>query len=709
MLALVMASSLLGFAADADWLVQPDGFKAQISGKSEIKIGNGLVERTFQTQPNLACVSLKNHGTGNEMLRAVKPEATISLDGKEYAVGGLAGQPNLAFLTPEWLRDMKSIPGSFAFKDYVVAEISARMDWSPWSNSFNKATIQGWPPSGKHLILRFENASLPGIRVSVNYEIYDGLPAFGKWITIENGTSKAVRLDRFEHALGLAEAESIVDDSDEWERPDVTAVSDYSFGGMSTRNSNKTIYWEPDPAFKTQVNYNLKTPCDLVIKQPTGPAIDLAPGEKFESFRSFLLIHDSSERERKGLGVRRLYRTLAPWVQENPIMMHLTSVDPAVVHSAIDQAAECGFEMIILSFGSGLNMEDDSPENIAKFKAFRQYANSKGLGFGGYSLLASRSIDKENDVVNPKPIFGNSPCLCSKWGQEYFRKVKHFIDATGFNLLEHDGSYPGDTCASTSHPGHRDFDDSQYRQYQAISEFYRWCRGRGVFLNVPDNYFLAGSNKTGMGYRETNWSLPREQQHIHARQNLYDGTWEKAPSMGWMFTPLVEYHGGGPEATIEPLKDHLDDYQMHLVNNFAFGVQSCYRGPRLYDSPETKAAVIRWVTWFKKNRQVLESDVIHVRRADGRNLDAILHVDPSLLKAFGLVFNPTNRELKDTFTFPVGYAGLVGKTDATVEGPLVKRKKTAGLVIGSKGATVSVSVPPKSFVWIEFESAGRVK
>jgi hypothetical protein len=30
-----------------------------------------------------------------------------------------------------------------------------------------------------------------------------------------------------------------------------------------------------------------------------------------------------------------------------------------------------------------------------------------------------------------------------------------------------------------------------------------------------------------MGYRETNWSLPRAQQHIHARQNLYDGTWDK--------------------------------------------------------------------------------------------------------------------------------------------------------------------------------------
>ncbi len=60
-----------------------------------------------------------------------------------------------------------------------------------------------------------------------------------------------------------------------------------------------------------------------------------------------------------------------------------------------------------------------------------------------------------------------------------------------------------------------------------------------------------------MGYRETNWSLPRKQQEIIERQNVYDGTWNKTPSMGWMFVPLVQYHGGGAAATIEPLKDHL--------------------------------------------------------------------------------------------------------------------------------------------------------
>ncbi|MEJ5172042.1 MAG: hypothetical protein WHU10_13730, partial [Fimbriimonadales bacterium] len=378
-----------------------------------------------------------------------------------------------------------------------------------------------------------------------------------------------------------------------------------------------------------------------------------------ESFRSFLILHDEWDRERQGLAVRRAYRTLAPWVTENPLMLHLTSTDETVARTAIDQAAECGFEMVIFSFGSGLNMEDDSPANIAKFRALADYAHSKGLEIGGYSLLASRSIDPENDCIHPdtgKPggaIFGNSPCLCSRWGEAYFAKLKRFLEETGFDLLEHDGSYPGDVCASTSHPGHEGLEDSQWRQYRRIADFYRWCRSRGIYLNVPDSYMLAGSNKTGMGYRETNWSLPRRQQHLHARQNLFDGTWLKTPSMGWMFTPLVEYHGGGAEATIEPLREHLSDYEGHLANNLGFGAQSCYRGPRLYDAPETREMVRKWVAWYKRHRRILEADVIHLRRADGRRLDFVLHADPQgEERGLLIVYNPTDRVLEETIRVP---------------------------------------------------------
>jgi hypothetical protein len=324
------------------------------------------------------------------------------------------------------------------------------------------------------------------------------------------------------------------------------------------------------------------------------------------------------------------------------------------------------------------------------------------LQLGGYSLLASRRIDDTNDVINPKTgkpggaIFGNSPCLGSQWGIDYFNHIQTFLEQTGFDLLEHDGSYPGDVCASTTHPGHHGLEDSQWTQFQRIAAFYGWCRERGIYLNVPDWYFLSGSNKAAMGYRESNWSLPRAQQHIHARQNLYDGTWEKSPSMGWMFVPLVEYQGGGAAATIEPLHAHLPDYAQHLANNLGFGAQACYRGPRLYDTDATKALVQKWVAFFKQHRAILESDIIHIRRADARDLDGILHVNPSLPeKGLLMLYNPTSTPLTRTLTVPLYYTGLTDKAQISEQ----DGKPRTYALDRAYAVRLKVTVKPNGLTW----------
>lgn len=659
-----------GLAAQAparDWLLGRPDARAVIrhdKQHNEITLSNGLLARTIRLAPNAATTAFDNLTTGETLLRAVAPEAEIEINGKHYAIGGLTGQPNLAYLRRDWVNALQADATAFQFERFETGKPVERMAWK----RSRRATNAIWPAAGIALTLWFAPPAgeLPGVKVAVHYELYDGAPLISKWITVHNNGNKLLRLNSFKsEILRVVETESQVDPSTEWQRPRLTVLTDFAFGGMSVASLHRAVFWTDDPAYKTQVNYELKTPCLLEVKPPLGPDIDIVAGTTFTGIRAFELLHDNDDRERQGLAIRKLYRMMAPWATENPLMMHLTSTDPQVVYPAMDQAAECGFEMVIISFGSRFNMEDVSPENIAKFRAFREYANKKGLELGGYSLLASRRISDEHDVINPKTgktggaIFGNSPCLESQWGQEYFAKIKTFISETGFNLLEHDGNYPGDVCASTAHPGHRGLNDSQWTQYQRITEFYRWCRARGIYLNVPDNYFLAGSNKVGMGYRETNWSLPREQQHIHARQNLFDGTWLKTPSMGWMFVPLVQYQGGGAAATIEPLREHLADYEQHLANNLGYGAQACYRGPRLYDSPETKAAVIKWVTWFKQYRDILESDVIHVRRADGRNLDAVLHVNPTLpTKGFAMIYNPADVPLQQEITLPLYYTGL---------------------------------------------------
>jgi hypothetical protein len=694
----------------ADWLIAPEGFKAGVyrtNAANEIALSNGLVRRTWRLRPNAATVGFDNLMTGASILRAVKPEAYVQLDWQaETAVGGLEGQPDGAYLDPQWLEQMRAEAKAFRCTGFRTGKTAERFAWkrTPFSG------IQPWPPPGASLTLRFEAGEQgpAGITILVHYEMFDGIPVLAKWLSIENHTGRRVRLNRFvNEVLAAVEYASTVGEG-EGNYPNILIESDYEFGGDIAANANHTAHWKADPSYTSQVNYELETPCLLEVYPPSGPEVDILPGESLETYRTFELVYDTTERERKGLEVRRMYRTLAPWVTENPLFFHVTRDRPAEVRRAIDQAADVGFEMVIISFGTHFDPTNINSDYVREIKELADYARSKGIVLGGYSLLASREVGAEDDVISPKTgttkgaIFGQSPCLGSRWGIEYFSKLRAFIEATGMGVLENDGSYPGDVCASTRHPGHRDLLDSQWAQWKTMAEFYRWCRARGVYLNVPDWYFLNGSNKTAMGYREDDWSLPRARQVIIGRQNIYDGTWAKTPSMGWMFVPLVQYHGGGAAATIEPLHEHLDVYGQILAQLLGAGVQAAYRGYQLYDTEETRAVVKKWVAFYKAHRAILESDIIHVRRADGRDLDAILHVNPRLEeKGLAMVYNPLAAEVKRTLALPLYYTGLTGHVSVREQGGEARQHE-----LNSRfEAEVSLTLPGRGLTWLSIEGA----
>ncbi len=928
-----------GAAGDVrpDWLLDGSPYKAAVQqrkGGNEVVLSNGLISRTFRLAPNAATVGFDNLITGQSIIRGVKPEALVTIDGVNYEVGGLKGQPNYAFLRPEWIDQLKANPNAMQFAGVKVGRPKERMAWNrvrhhapglEWppkgvylrmdykmpdpvvggSGSFAVASPLGratliaddfkkldgawkvhtstsherssfinegktgeiytpantavfaqrnlpantrlveveidagtdtsasWGPGialvwksrvikfylrpggnahdngiamfglfdGQHEIapaggtkkidlskpwtlrLRIEGdtvyaeakpegglwktyekialapgtgapksvrigktgktggtddfgepgemvrlrimrfaaygpvdekvlaekgvaAKATGIRVSVHYELYDGLPVLSKWITIHNNTDRTIKLNRFTcETLAAVEYGSAVEDRGVgFSPPNIHVETDYAFSGMTAANTARySVHWVSDPQYKSQVNWLRQNPCLLEVRPTIGPDASIAPADTFESFHAFVLPFDSYDRERNGLALRRMYRTIAPWITENPLMMHVRWSDWKSVKNAIDQCAEVGFEMVILTFGSGFNIENESEDYLAQMKKYSEYAASKGIEIGGYSLLASRRVGGGNDVVMPagqSPTFGNSPCIGSKWGQDYFRKLYQFYEKTGFMLLEHDGSYPGDVCISTDHPGHDGYDDSRWTQWKVISDFYKWCRGRGIYLNIPDYYYLAGSNKCGMGYREVNWSLPRAQQVIHTRQNIFDGAWQKTPSMGWMFVPLTQYQGGGAAATIEPLSEHLDHYQRMIASNLGAGVQACYRGPRLYDTDETKAMVKAQVDWFKAHREVLEGDLIHLRRADGRDIDYWLNVNPDgKEKGLLMVYNPLDHEVRKTINVPLYYTGLKGNAR-------IQQEDGAGKEYTLRrdySVDLEVAVPERGFTWFVIE------
>lgn len=694
--------------ASGDWLVTPVTQKAEVitEGKNII-LYNGLVKRVFRIEPNVVCIDYKNLSNGQQLLRAVKPEAKIVVNGKTYNIGGLMGQKENAYLLPEWVDKFTVGKDDFVAAGHSVSEIKPFVNWK--ANSW-AATQKG--PSGKVLTFRYkaQAEAVKGLEVTVNYEIYDGIPLIVKWVSVENKQSAELKLSRVvNEVLALVEEESaVVGKPEEMKKQHGMYVeTNYAFNNaMRYDISDQTTHWKIDSTYTSQVNYNFETPCLLEVYPEKAPGIDLQPNEVFKSVRTHELLMDSYDRQRRGLMIRKMYRTVAPWTTQNPIFMHLVSKNDQEVKSCIDQCAATGYEAVILSFGSHLNMEDSTAKNIARWKELADYAHSKKILLGGYSLFSSRRISDEDDVVDPKTgkpggaFFGHAPCFGSKWGLAYRNKIKYFFAKTGFDIWENDGPYPGDVCGSNVHPGHKGLDDSQWRQMEIQKELYRWLNERGVYINAPDWYFLDGTHKIAIGYREVNFSLSREQQRILNRQNIHDGTMEKTAAMSWGFVPLTRYQGGGPEAVLEPLSEHLTDYEQLMVQYYGAGVQACYRGPRLYDTETTRQLVSKTVAWYKQYRDILNADMIHLRRADGRDWDGFIHVDPQQKqKGFLMLYNPTKERITRTINVPLYYTGLTSSAMFKEKGATAQKYT----LNRNYEVSLTVTIDPESYTWFTVE------
>jgi hypothetical protein len=694
-----------------DWLVNPVAEKAGVyampNGK-DIVLYNGLVKRVFRMQPNAACTDYTNMVSGQQLLRSVKPEARVTINGKAYNIGGLHGQKENAYLLPEWVDALTTNDSDFVCTSVTVTAIPPHVNWQPTVWAGNTAQ-----PQGKMLNLLFHSnlPALKGLEVTVHYELYNGLPLIIKWVSIQNNSSTAFTINQLvNEILGLVEEESAVvgTPAEMKKQHGIYLETNYAFNNaMRYDISDQTTHWDTDSTYTSQVNYNYQTPCLLQVYPAKVTGAQLEPGGTYISVRTCELLMDSYDRERRGLAIRRMYRTIAPWTTANPIFMHLVSINDQQVKDAVDQCRATGYEALILSFGSHCNMEDTSAANVARWKTLAAYAHSKGIKIGGYSLFSSRRISDEDDVIDPvtgKPdaaaFFGNAPCLGSKWGLAYLATLKYFISTTGFDIFENDGPYPGDVCASVKHPGHKGLDDSQWQQMELQKGLYRWCSAHGVYVNAPDWYFLDGTNKIALGYREVNFSLSREQQMILNRQNIYDGLWEKTPSMSWGFVPLTKYQGGGPEAVLEPLSQHLKDYDQLMVQYYGAGVQACYRGPRLYDADTTRKTVTRVVEWYKKYRNILNADIIHLRRADGRDWDGFMHVAPGQkTKGLIMLFNPLKKAISRSIQVPLYYTGI--KTVARIkekEGAFKSYPLNA-----QKNITLQFTIAPESYTWFTVE------
>lgn len=710
-----------------DWLVhrvdRPSEIQLEVgvdASSAKLMLTNGLVSRTFDLGGNLACVSYKNLGSEAEYVRAIKPEARVQLDSTWYDIGGLTGQPEKSYLMESWYDDLEADETAFRFSGLDVKQPEARY---PWQQKYN-AVHADWPPKGLHVIMHYrapagEGGHVAGLAVEVHYEIYDGIPVMAKWVQLSNGGQAPVIVTKIETEV-LAVAQDQVNR--------IHVESDYSFALANAdpqgsalmhyqeepkvyQAGRSTTKWEVDRDYNTWASHNqaednfLRFPHRnlLLSSLPMGPSERVDIGGYFKSFVTFEMLHDSDDKERQSLAHRRFYRTLAPQVTESLLRGGITSQDPQQIKGFIDQLYELGFEGLDIMAWPGISHDNLDPAYVEKWADIASYAKARGITMGGYELqVASRGRGAEVDAIHPetgKPgsVFGQSVCIASAWKDSYYANMWTFFDRTGLLSFNMDGPYHGDPCASDDHPYHRGLADLQWEQWKTQVAVIHELQRRNMSVPIPDWYFLNGQSATGMGYREATANLTPQQQMLLGRQYVYDGTWHKAPTMGWMTLQLVGFYTNDPKVGLEPLAENIENYENQLFQYLASGCQLTVRGNRLYDTPETKAMVKKWVGWFKKHREILTSDIIHVGRPTGRDLDVMFHVNPFIEeKGLAAIFNPTDKPIKKEITLPLYYTGLTKRASIVQADGSTKRYR----LDKKQHIEISVEVPAGGFTWL---------
>jgi hypothetical protein len=127
------------------------------------------------------------------------------------------------------------------------------------------------------------------------------------------------------------------------------------------------------------------------------------------------------------------------------------------------------------------------------------------------------------------------------------------------------------------------------------------------------------------------------------------------------------------------------------------GVQATWRGTRLFDTEETRLTVKKWVDFYQHYRAILNSDIVHLRRPDGRDWDGILHVNPKLeIRGMAMIYNPLDEEITRQIRLPLYYTGLSEKAhiqqeDGEARGYQLDR---------DYGAVVPVRIGAQSRTWL---------
>jgi hypothetical protein len=99
----------------------------------------------------------------------------------------------------------------------------------------------------------------------------------------------------------------------------------------------------------------------------------------------------------------------------------------------------------------------------------------------------------------------------------------------------------------------------------------------------------------------------------------------------------------------------------------------------------------------------LDSDLIHLRRADGRDWDGWLHVNPALEeRGLAMIYNPLDQPIQRRIRLPLYYTGLTDRAMVVREDGSTEKFKLGR----DFSVDLNVRVPAKGRTYLILRAAG---
>ncbi|KAL5509192.1 hypothetical protein EMCRGX_G004513 [Ephydatia muelleri] len=196
----IKLASQLSASRPADWLLDTITTEVTLTNEGEggIVLSNGLISRSFLLSPDFGTVDFYSFGTDASILRAISPEAVVTLDGEEYNVGGL-----LSSVQPDYFNrtdiSYQVDPTAFHYVSHTTSQPVAPFHWEPGLR--HSPSYSQWPPQGLTLQVQFGPPAIvkrpehANVIIVISYEMYVGIPLMSKWVSILYSRISPVRID----------------------------------------------------------------------------------------------------------------------------------------------------------------------------------------------------------------------------------------------------------------------------------------------------------------------------------------------------------------------------------------------------------------------------------------------------------------------------------------------------------------------------------